>query len=183
MRKITIILACILCQLLVANAAKLPSEGYEGPYQHVDEDYGNLMDYDSDQGSAMSFTITGSEPLVPLACPSWGYVTPKSVCVSCVNETYKDFDLSDDPNYPDIFVPDDPCYILDALGGQTGASLVGAYEQCANSRCGGGVGNCDGPRPPLGCPVGTETPLIFFALSLLAMRIWRKKKDNIINEK
>ena len=173
MRKITIILVCVLCQLSVANAAKLPSVGYEGPYQNYDNmDYDNLIDY----GSVTPFAIAADkETPEKFTCLPWHSLT--LVCMSCFLDIYKDVQLPNGGSLVNINIGD-PCDILDAIYGGYASDLFDAYESCSAESCGiGAIGNCATNNPPLGCPTGAETPLIFFAFSYLAVRIWRKKKD------
>jgi len=193
MRKLITIAVFFTACALGTYAASLPAVGYVGPYSY-DLDYGSLIDYGEE--STMSITAAGNYSTINCANGTtngqnvkWcdvcgGQLGPimtlgvelgitNVVQLQCFAMSADGKDLYDDVCASGMF----PTLNCD----QSGYDLQQAYLFCAGSDefgCGKDSDNC--PIAWL-CPIGTETPLIFFALSFLALRIWRRKK-NAINE-
>ena len=175
MKKIYLFLALAVFPFIASHSAKLPDSGYHGPYQYGMDEYGNLIDYGSmyDEYGEYGFMTAAKEPLDNTTCS-------KAFCEQCLFAYYSV------PGIGSILEagPSDPnfCAALEwALGGG-GSAFHDDYEICALNACGATGGNCDGPNPPLGCPIGAETSLLFFAFSYFALSLWRKR-NQILNKK
>ncbi|MDR0872595.1 MAG: hypothetical protein LBN27_03875 [Prevotellaceae bacterium] len=162
MKKINFILMLMLWQAPSLFAANLPSAGYDGPYSGYDDaDYGVLPEelYDA---STIGLNLGNGNNGNIFSVMADGQVT-----VTCTEN-------GDNVTYYPACVPGnltDPCdiYVYVSLMPNEGGH-ADVYEQCA--------GSCT-ENPELGCqeaPAGAETPLLFFAFSYLAMRLWRRKK-------
>jgi len=182
MRKLTIITACILTYAASAFAAKLPSAsysynysyGYSGPYQVPEYKYDDLADFFDNSRSYSEFQGSfGPDDITTSAggttdCLATGYINSdynQIICNACVED------------YLWMITSGDYC-----LAAAIAMSIDGTgctYAVCASKTCGWplevinpelGAGECK-------APIGAETPLIFFALSCLALRFWRKKEN------
>ena len=167
-------MACSLCQVSSIYAAKLPSVGYEGPYQFPENEYGVIPDEIYDDGSMefgqygnLGFMATSGPGAVLASCPAAPVPEMQSVeyCPDCLSELGLNAGATD-------------CDIVYAVvGGGSDAAQKIAYNNCASfPPCSIGCG--DG-NPYLGCfpaPAGSEIPLVFFALSCLVIRMWRRNK-------
>jgi len=176
MKKLIIITACVLTYATSTFAAKLPSVGYEGPYQVPDDEYGysdDIYDNSGKSGSSNYISTAASETPQKAVCDEAvsGYPTEELLyCVSCAKE-YLGLSAADGSS---------DCDILETINYPPTPPGLSDYLTCAASTC--GIGS-SGPDPCLNCPpgpIGVETPLVFFALSLLALRLWRIKKERCL---